>query len=246
VSESKLTFEEQYELFCRAQAGSQQALGELIESNRYKFAGIVQRFFPYTSHDMKEDLTNKCIAHLFRNWRGWKQLRQACFSTFAYRLAVNVLLQEMKHGHGRYMRGRVDLDEAREQSTAPGPEEIVIERMERQRKLKLLSAAIKKLKKRDQLLLRLSCAEPKHSYEQIAVVLGISMEAVKGRLHRLRHRVRHLLGLDEEYDRRMREHDQKRKQYRSKHPLSKKTSCEQLVILAEDRGGASSKSKETS
>jgi len=198
-------FQKQLQLFQRAQTGDTRALGELIEPNRKPFATLVQRFFFGASGDLIEEMVDRCILRLMGNWQRWKQRNNACFSTFAYRVAINVLLHEKKRGHGRDMRARAMLNEQIAQSSTQGPEELVIERLDRRQKLKMLADVFQKLKKRDQRLVELRYTDPQLTYEEIAVEMGLSMKVIKGRLHRLHHRIRHLLKLEVGCEQRRRE-----------------------------------------
>ena len=114
--------------------------------------------------------------------RAWLALprfnEEAAFHTWMYRIVTNVCLKKRQ----RY-RHALPLDEARDGADLPqfGPEQIV-ERAHRDLALRSAIAALSP-EQRSPLVLR---EYDERSYEDIARILGISIAAVRGRLHRAR------------------------------------------------------------
>jgi RNA polymerase sigma-70 factor (ECF subfamily) len=124
-----------------------------------------------------EDATQEAFERAWLALPGFEG--RAAFRTWIYRILTNVCLKNRQ----RRRHLPLSLDEARDAPDTPQcePEEIV-ERADRNRALHRAIAALPP-EQRSPLILReyAGC-----SYEEIAQILGISMAAVRGRLHRAR------------------------------------------------------------
>jgi RNA polymerase sigma-70 factor (ECF subfamily) len=123
-----------------------------------------------------EDATQEAFERAWLALPGFEG--KAAFRTWMYRIVTNICLKKQQR-----RRHALSLDEARDTPDAPQrrPEQIV-EQADRDRALRRAIAALPH-EQRAPLVLReyAGC-----SYEEIAHILGISMAAVRGRLHRAR------------------------------------------------------------
>ncbi|WP_222722866.1 RNA polymerase sigma factor [Actinomadura alba] len=124
-----------------------------------------------------EDATQEAFERAWLALPGFEG--RAAFRTWIYRILTNVCLKNRQ----RHRHILLSLDEARDAPDTPQcePQEIV-ERADRARALRRAIAALPP-EQRSPLVLReyAGC-----SYQEIAQILGISMAAVRGRLHRAR------------------------------------------------------------
>jgi RNA polymerase sigma-70 factor, ECF subfamily len=123
-----------------------------------------------------EDATQEAFERAWLALPGFES--RAAFGTWMYRIVSNICLKKRQQHHLA-----LPLDEARHspETHQPGPEQLV-ERADRDRALRRAIAALPPAQ-RSPLVLReyAGC-----SYEEISRTLGISMAAVRGRLHRAR------------------------------------------------------------
>ncbi|MCW2902356.1 MAG: siderophore-interacting protein [Streptosporangiaceae bacterium] len=159
-------------LVARASQGRLDAFDELSRRHYRRLYYVALRMLG----DVRdaEDATQEAFE------RAWLALPafegQAAFPTWMYRIVTNVCLKSRQR-----RRHMLPLDEARDAPDSYGPEQI-IEHAYRDRALRRAIAALPP-EQRSPLVLR----EYAHcSYEEIARTLGISMGAVRGRLHRAR------------------------------------------------------------
>ena len=159
------------DLVSRAQAGRLDAFEELVRRHRLGTFRVALRMLGDESD--AEDATQDAFVQAWRNLDGFRA--DAAFSTWMYRIVTNRCLNML-----RSRRRTEPLSDDRE-APASRPDRIAEGRWQ----LQDLTRAIVRLtpEQRAPLVLRelQGC-----SYEEIAEVLGLSISAVKSRLHRAR------------------------------------------------------------
>ncbi|WP_222720361.1 RNA polymerase sigma factor [Actinomadura sp. HBU206391] len=162
-------------LAARARQGGLDAFEELSRRHYRALYRVALRMLDDTRD--AEDATQEAFE------RAWLALPafegRAAFRTWIYRILTNVCLKNRQ----RRRHVLLSLDEARDAPDTPQDEpEAIVERADRDRALRRAIAALPP-EQRSPLVLReyAGC-----SYQEIAQILGITMPAVRGRLHRAR------------------------------------------------------------
>jgi RNA polymerase sigma-70 factor (ECF subfamily) len=158
----------------RARQGRRDAFEELSRRHYRALYRVALR----TLGDVRdaEDATQEAFE---RAWLALPDFEgRAAFHTWMYRILTNICIKKQQR-----QRPVLSLDEARDTPQTPqyGPEQL-IERADRDRALRSAIAALPP-EQRSPLMLREYAG---YSYEEISRILGISMAAVRGRLHRAR------------------------------------------------------------
>jgi RNA polymerase sigma-70 factor (ECF subfamily) len=187
---SELTDEE---LMVRLAAGSHEAFDELLA--RYETAVITFCYAFMRNREASEDLAQETFLRVFRNARRYQPV--AKFTTWLYRIAANLCINELKKGK---LRQNLSLDEP----AGPDPEgSKVIDRIaseedsplsdaESHEAQVLISKAIDHLP--DEQRTTLVMVEFHHMpYQEIAEILGVTVSAIKMRVKRARETLRHTL-----------------------------------------------------
>lgn len=155
-------------------AARQEEFVALLREHRrlvYRVAAAYQR----TPGD-REDLAQEIIAQLWRAFPSYDRTRR--FSTWAYRVALNVALSQARRDHRHGVLEPLPSDEQlADDRSAPDAD-----------RLSLAQRLIAELPELDRALLLLHLDE--HSHREIAEVLGISESNVSTKLHRLKQRLR--------------------------------------------------------
>jgi RNA polymerase sigma-70 factor (ECF subfamily) len=162
------------ELLALTAAGDQAAFAELVRSHQSRVLNLIYRF-TWNRQD-SEDLAQEVFLKVWKYARTFKG--RSAFSTWLYRLAVNTCLnyRQKKKSESEPLPLLGDLEA---QTTAAG-EEIVSREREN-----LLDKALNALPIRQKMALILANFEGK-SYEEIAVIMEISISAVETLLFRAR------------------------------------------------------------
>jgi RNA polymerase sigma-70 factor (ECF subfamily) len=169
------------ELIARAGSGDQDAFARLVARHQVRVFGLAYRF----TRD-RQDAEELAQEIFLRAWRHARAFRgESAFSTWLYRLAVNVCLN-----HRQAKRSRPSPQPLAGDLAADGPsrETADLETAEREKRVK---AALDSLPARQRMALVLASFEDK-SYEEIAEAMQISLPAVESLLFRAR---RNLAGL---------------------------------------------------
>jgi len=173
--------------------GSHEAFDTLL--SRYEAAVITFCYAFMRNRDAAEDLAQETFMRVFRNAKRYQPV--AKFTTWLYRIAANLCINELKKGKLRYSRS---LDEA----AGPDPDGTkIIERIatdgnsplndaENHEAQVLIGKAIDHLP--DDQRTTLIMVEYHHmQYQEIAEVLEVSVSAIKMRVKRARETLRETL-----------------------------------------------------
>lgn len=165
-------------------AGRTGCLDEVIDrhAERLRRFLVRQRISPEDA----EDILQETFANVWRARARWQP--EARFSTWLYRIAVNLMLSRLRtHQRERPREALVADVAARECRPST--------RLERSEARVRVRQAVDALPEQQRLALTLRCYEER-TYNEIADVLGVSMEAVKSLLFRARENLKQALSFD--------------------------------------------------
>lgn len=185
---------EDQELLARAARDDSRAFDLLFERYRDGLQGFLYR--KLHSHDEVED----ALSLTFYNaWRGRAMFRgEASGKAWLYQIATRVAIDMLRTRKRR--AGEQEWDpEAAEllpplQAEATEPEEVVLHEQNTGELRRSVNLALEQLTSDERQLVRLFYFD-EVSYEEISLRLGISRSQVRGRLHRIRSRMRKVLEL---------------------------------------------------
>ncbi len=163
--------EDEAQRVARARGGDFDAFDALVREHGPAVYRVALRMLgdPADAEDAAQDA-------FLQAWRGLRSFRgQSRFTTWMYRIVTNRCLDELAR-----RRATEPLEED-SPSERPGPEQVVVARSE----FAILRRAVDDLTPEQRVTLVLREFEG-CTYEEIAEVLGISVSAVKSRLHRAR------------------------------------------------------------
>lgn len=173
------------DLMLRVKCGDRAAFTELVEKWRHPVIGFVYRTLP--DPDESEDLAQATFVQLWKTADRYQP--NARFASFLFTIARNLCLNEIRR---RSRHPASSLDE-----TAPDDESQTLRQIEDARQLpanteivreelfRKVEEALNDLPEKQRTALFL-CREGELSYEEIAAVLGTSLQATKSLIHRAR------------------------------------------------------------
>jgi RNA polymerase sigma-70 factor (ECF subfamily) len=173
------------ELARAAAAGDREAFGRLVERYQRTIYHLCYRFVG--RHDEARDLSQDAFVRAWRGLRGFKG--QSAFSTWLYRISVNVCLNRVT-GNTPRLDDMDQLDpDAAGDAAADGPLEALV----RARRTAVVRAAIARLPPRQRATLVLRVYH-ELSHERIAEVLDSSVGASKANLFHALANLKKMLG----------------------------------------------------
>ncbi len=173
------------DLMLRVKCGDRSAFTELVQKWRHPVIGFVYRTLP--DPDESEDLAQATFVQLWKTADRYQP--NARFASFLFTIARNLCLNEIRR---RSRHPASSLDE-----TAPDDESQALRQIEDARQLPAnteivreelflkVEEALKDLPEKQRTALFL-CREGELSYDEIAAVLGTSLQATKSLIHRAR------------------------------------------------------------
>ena len=179
---------EDVELLRRSAAGDAAAFDALFRRHRSGLLGFLLRRL--RRPEEAEDALSITFA---KAWRARQSFRGAGgVKSWLYQIAARVAVDHLR---GRKRRPEAELDA--EPATAlempddaPDPLETLLDHEQEAEIRTALSAALRRLREEERSLVRLFYYEA-YNYDEIGALLGVSRSQVRGRLHRLRLRLRH-------------------------------------------------------
>jgi len=177
------------QLMLSFQAGDEKAFGELFSAYKLPLLKFIYRFCQ--DRRVAEELTQEVFLRVYKTVQTYRP--DAKFSTWIYRIATNICLNEMRTGRNRYELDLSSLssDEqkrhhaAADGSRVPGVDESLAAG-EREHAVR---SAIAALPAKQRMALLMSVYE-QLSYREIAARIGCSEGAVKSIIHRAKMAVR--------------------------------------------------------
>lgn len=173
------------DLMLRVKCGDRSAFTELVQKWRHPVIGFVYRTLP--DPDESEDLAQATFVQLWKTADRYQP--NARFASFLFTIARNLCLNEIRR---RSRHPTSSLDE-----TAPDDESQALRQIEDARQLPAnteivreelflkVEEALRDLPEKQRTALFL-CREGELSYDEIAAVLGTSLQATKSLIHRAR------------------------------------------------------------
>ena len=159
------------ELIRLVAAGDEASFARLVDRYQRAVFSTTRRYLG-SSPDV-EDLAQDVFASVWQNARRFEG--RSKFSTWLYRIVVNRCLKHRRKHHVALE----SLDEPN--AEAPVPEPLTVEfnqRLEQERKSRIVNQAISELPERQRLALILTRFEGK-SYEEAGEIMGVSLSAIE-------------------------------------------------------------------
>ncbi len=130
-------------LIARAQAGDEKAFGELFVKHRGDVTRLVYRVLGPSNE--VEDVVQDVFVHVYRSLPKFRG--DAKFSTWLYRLTLNVARMHLRRGRSRPRFADVEVPEAPRDAKPPETPDVVAERGERVRALYALLETLSEKKR---------------------------------------------------------------------------------------------------
>lgn len=162
----------------------QQQFEDLLREHR-RIVFKVARVYARDAHD-RDDLVQDIAMQLWRSFDAF-DVRRAKFSTWMYRVALNVAISHARSANRSLAPHLEPLDGAHLESVA-GPDTSHDESLERGERVAVLNAFIGSLDALNRALVLLYLED--RDYAEIAAVLGISETNVATKINRIKHKLR--------------------------------------------------------
>ena len=159
-------------LICQVQNGKHEAFAELVNRHSKRFYGTAYRLL--FSRTDAEDVVQQAFLKLWERRLSWEQDKGAKFTTWFYRVVVNLCLD-----HKRKKRP-TPLSENMEIVDKQDGQDILLQKKEKQA---LLDLIIQELPERQQIALNL-CFYEGLSNQEAAEIIGIKLKALQSLLMR--------------------------------------------------------------
>jgi RNA polymerase sigma-70 factor, ECF subfamily len=156
-----------YELLALVQDGNGQAFAVLVERHTERFYRLAYRYLQ--SKAAAEDVVQDAFLKLWENPALWQPERNSKFTTWFYRVVVNLCLDVRKK------KGPVALDEEIQLADEREP---VDETMMRAQEQKILEKEIAALPERQRIALNL-CFDEGLSNQEAAEIMGVKLKALQ-------------------------------------------------------------------
>jgi RNA polymerase sigma-70 factor (ECF subfamily) len=180
------------QLMLRFQRGEESAFQEIFEAYKTPIINFIYRFCQ--DYRVAEELSQEVFLRIFKSASSYKP--EAMFSTFIYRIATNICLNEIRTGKYKYelnlqnVASRVDIKEpeAVDKTTETKTDDNIVQNERHQ----AIRDAIIKLPEKQRIVLLFSVYD-QLSYKEIGERLGCSEGAVKSIIHRAKIFIREIL-----------------------------------------------------
>jgi len=170
------------------QAGKEEGFNRLVLKHKDRIFGLCRRLLG--DHDEAEDAAQEVFVRVFH---GLGEFRlEAKFSTWLYRIAVNVSKNKMESRAYRDRRSHQPLEAADADGDGAQSSPSPAQELESKGRRQLIEAAIARLDEEQRVLVVLRDVEGR-SYEEIAETTGINMGNLKSRLNRGRRQLQEWL-----------------------------------------------------
>ncbi len=162
----------------RARLGESGAFEQLVKRHQSRVYSVALRLLG--NRQEAEDVLQETFLAFYRNLERFQGRSQ--ISTYLFRLATNFSLMKLRRGRHRGRQPENDLAQAEEQpDLSPSP----LDSLLGDELKKLLDRQLQKLSEKDRAVVVLRDIEGLEG-SQVARILGISLPAMKSRLHRSR------------------------------------------------------------
>jgi RNA polymerase sigma-70 factor, ECF subfamily len=161
-----------HELLARIQEGSHQAFAALVERHTNRFYRLAYRYLQ--SREAAEDIVQDAFLKLWEDPMKWQPDRNSRFTTWFYRVVVNLCLDWQKKKRPAPLDDQVALVDEQEAVDAA---------MIRTQEQKILEKEIAALPQRQRLALNL-CFGQGLSNQEAAEVMGVNLKALQSLIMR--------------------------------------------------------------
>jgi RNA polymerase sigma-70 factor, ECF subfamily len=161
-----------HELLALIQEGNHHAFAELVRRHTERFYRLAYRYVQ--NREMAEDIVQDAFLRLWENPANWQPARNSRFTTWFYRIVVNLCLDWQKK------KRPVALDEA---MPLADDRETADEAMIRIQEQELLEKEITALPERQRTALNL-CFDEGLSNQEAAEVMGVNLKALQSLIMR--------------------------------------------------------------
>ena len=176
------------ELLLRSAGGDAEAFSCLFRRHRVGLEGFLYR--KLRSREEAEDAVTLTFA---KAWRARESFNGLSGKAWLYQIATRVALDVLRQRHRRPVEQELDgmAAEALDglESTAVDPAEMALERQSAAETGRVVTHALHQLPAEERRLLFLFYFDG-YNYSEISGLLGVTQSQVRGRLHRIRQRVR--------------------------------------------------------
>jgi RNA polymerase sigma-70 factor, ECF subfamily len=163
---------EDHELLALIQEGSHQAFAELVERHAERFYRLAYRYVQ--NRENAEDLVQDAFLRLWENPASWQPDRRSKFTTWFYRIVVNLCLDWQKKKRPVPLNEDMPLADERESA-----DEAMIRRQEQE----LLEKEISALPERQRTALNL-CFDEGLTNQEAAEAMGVNLKALQSLIMR--------------------------------------------------------------
>lgn len=174
------------------QAGEEGAFKQLFEAYRGPLLNFIYRYVQ--DRQIAEELTQEVFIRVYKSAASYRP--EAMFSTWVYRIATNICLNELRTGRHKYeveFKGPDDTDGSLQYDPVDERTRVKTdENMVRDHQRQVVSRALGKLPKKQKMALMMSMYD-QLSYREIGRRMGCSEAAVKSIIHRSKLALRNLL-----------------------------------------------------
>ena len=160
------------ELLALIQGGSHPAFAELVERHTTRFYRLAYRYVQ--NHETAEDLVQEAFLRLWENPATWQPERNSKFTTWFYRIVVNLCLDSRKRKQPVALDEEIPLVDERE------PADQMIIRAQEQ---KMLEREIAALPERQRIALNL-CFDEGLTNQEAAEIMGLNLKALQSLIMR--------------------------------------------------------------
>jgi len=160
------------ELLALVQEGSQTAFAELVQRHTERFYRLAYRYVQ--NRETAEDLVQDAFVRLWENPASWRPDRNSRFTTWFYRIVVNLCLDWQKKKRPLPLDEEIPLIDERETAD---------EAMVRIEEQKLLEKEIAALPERQRTALNL-CFDEGLSNQEAAETMGVNLKALQSLIMR--------------------------------------------------------------
>ena len=160
------------ELLALIQEGSHQAFAELVQRHTERFYRLAYRYVQ--NRETAEDLVQDAFVRLWENPASWRPDRNSKFTTWFYRIVVNLCLDWQKKKRPMPLDEDMPLADERESAD---------EAMIRNQEQRLLEKEIAALPERQRTALNL-CFDEGLSNQEAAEAMGVNLKALQSLIMR--------------------------------------------------------------